>query len=68
MSNGSGRTIDHRGDLGSRLGLHAGDDVGVLLQRERGRLVAQPLRDDLDRDARLEGERRMGVPVMRNSA
>ena len=56
MSNGPGRTIDHRRDLGGRLALHAGDHVGVLLERERRRLVAQPLADDLHRNAGLEGQ------------
>ena len=53
MSNGPRPTVDHRRDLRSGLGLHTGDDVGVLLERERGRLVPEPLRDDLDRDASL---------------
>jgi hypothetical protein len=43
MSNGRGRTIDHGGDLGGSLGLHPGDDVGVLLQRERRRLVTEEI-------------------------
>jgi hypothetical protein len=61
LSNGRGRTIDHRGDLGGNFGLHPGDDVGVLLERECRRFVAEPLGDHLDRDPRLEGQRRVGV-------
>ena len=46
----------------SRRRLHAWDDVRVLLEREGGRLVPEPLAYDLDRHAGLEGERRVGVP------
>ncbi len=56
MSNGSGRTVDQRGDLSGRLGLHDRDHVRVLLERERRRLVAEPLADHLDRDAGFECE------------
>ncbi len=45
----------------SRRRLHAWDDVGVLLERERGRLVTEPLAYDLDRHARLQRKRRVGV-------
>ena len=61
MSNAPRRTVDHRRDLGGSLGLHAGDHVGVLFERERQRLVAEALCDDLDRDPGLQGEGGMRV-------
>ncbi len=58
------RLVDEAGHLGSCLGLHAGDNVCVLLKRECRRLVAQALADDLDGDAGLQGQRGMRVPVV----
>jgi hypothetical protein len=42
--------------------------VGVLLQGEGRRLVPEPFAHHLHRDSGLQGQRRMGVAVMRNSA
>lgn len=41
------------------LGLHSGNDMGVLLHRERGALVAEPFADDLDRYLCSEGDCRV---------
>ncbi len=43
----SAAAVDEAGHLSRRLGLHAGDDVGVLLEREGRRLVAEPFADHL---------------------
>lgn len=43
--------VNEARDLRGRLGLHTRDHVGVLLKRERRRLVAQALADRLDRYA-----------------
>ena len=48
--------VDEARDLRGHLGLHACVHVSVLLQRERGRLVAQALADHLDRYAGLQRE------------
>lgn len=45
-----------------RLGLHARNDVCVLLQCERWRLVPEPLSDHLHRHAGPQSDRRMRVP------
>ena len=49
-------TVYEVGDLCGRLGLHAGENVGVLLEREGGRLVAEVLGNDLGRDPSLQGD------------
>jgi hypothetical protein len=53
--------VDEAGDLGGCFGLHARDHVGVLLEREGGRFVAEPFADDLDRKAGLQGKGRVRV-------
>lgn len=47
------------GDRG--VGLHAGDDVGVLLERERRAFVAEAFADDLRRNASSQRDRGVGV-------
>jgi hypothetical protein len=59
MSNIVLASVDEVRDLRGGLGLHPGDHVRVLLERESGRLVAETLADHLDRDAGLEGQRRV---------
>ena len=49
------------GDLLGSLRLHAGDDVGVLLESERRRRVPEPLANDVDRLRRLQQQRRAGM-------
>ncbi len=53
---------DHRRDQPCRLGLHARDHVGVLLQRERGGLVAEAFADHLHRHAGPDGNGCVGAP------
>lgn len=60
--------VDHRRDLRGCLRLHARQEVDVLFERERRRLVAEPFGHDLDRDAGLEREARARVSLMQNSA
>jgi hypothetical protein len=61
MSNILTGPVDEVCDLGGRFGLHPRDHVRVLLERERRRLVAEPLADHLDRDASPESERSVRV-------
>jgi hypothetical protein len=54
-------------EVGCRL-VDLGADVTVDVAGDRDRRVAEALGDDLEGDARLEGRRRVAVPLMRNSA
>src|SRR5579862_896571 len=57
-----GAGTDHRRDGSRRLRLHPGEHMGVLLQREGGRLVPEPFAHDLDGHPGLERERCVGMP------
>ena len=62
-SDGTGEDIAH---CLRRFHLRVGGDVGVSVQREPRRVVAQHTADGLDVHAVLQGHRREGVPLRYN--
>ncbi len=60
--------LNQPGDLSCGFRLHSGNDVRVLVQREGWRLVSESLADDLHGHASFEGQRRVGMTLMRSSA